>query len=299
MLIAWHPLYQHKLPEKHKFPMIKYLKLKEKLLSEKLFGEKDFFQPEPVSEDILISTHDPDYWSTLKQKALSKKEERKMGFPQSDLLIERERLIMDGTLQGAVNSIDNKFAFNIAGGTHHAFTNKAEGFCLLNDIAIGANHLLDQGLAENILIIDLDVHQGNGTAQIFKNNPNVFTFSMHAEENYPREKEKSDLDIGLEYGIKDDEYLNLLETNLDYINNIFQADFVFFQSGVDILETDKFGRLSVSIEGCNQRDNIVFDYVNRLSVPVQTSMGGGYSEDVDLIVEAHLNTYRSAKKILS
>ena len=185
----------------------------------------------------------------------------------------------------------------MAGGTHHAGSNWAEGFCLLNDQAIAANYLLDRGLSQRILIIDLDVHQGNGTAEIFKNEDRVFTFSMHAEKNFPFRKEKSDLDIGLEDGISDKEYLEILSENFERILKVHQPDFVFYLSGVDVLATDKLGKLSLSLNGCKQRDEIVFKTCQLFNLPVQVSMGGGYSPKISDIVEAHCNTYRIARDL--
>jgi acetoin utilization deacetylase AcuC-like enzyme len=186
---------------------------------------------------------------------------------------------------------------NIAGGTHHAFTYKGEGFCLLNDIAIAARYLLDEGLVKQILVVDLDVHQGNGTAQIFKYESRVFTFSMHGQNNYPLHKEQSDLDIGLADFTNDDFYLNTLRINLDLLMDQERPDFIFFLSGVDILETDKLGKLSVSREGCKERDRIVLQAAKQSGIPLVASMGGGYSTDFRDIIEAHANTFRLAQEI--
>jgi acetoin utilization deacetylase AcuC-like enzyme len=185
----------------------------------------------------------------------------------------------------------------IAGGTHHAFTDRGEGFCLLNDIAMAANYLLYQKLAYKILIVDLDVHQGNGTAQIFKNEDQVFTFSMHGANNYPIFKEHSDLDIGLMDYTPDDFYLKTLEVNLKNLIQQVEPDFIFYQSGVDILETDKLGRLSITRSGCKQRDRLVLQTARENKIPMVASMGGGYSPDFRDIIEAHANTYRLAQEI--
>ena len=188
-------------------------------------------------------------------------------------------------------------AMNIAGGTHHAFTNKGEGFCLLNDIAIASHYALAENLATKILVIDLDVHQGNGTAQIFRNDDRVFTFSMHGANNYPLVKESSDLDIGLPDFTDDDFYLKTLQSNLHNLLEKVQPDLIFFQSGVDILDTDKLGRLSVTRDGCKQRDKIVLSLAKANKIPIVASMGGGYSPDFRDIIEAHANTYRLAQEI--
>lgn len=204
---------------------------------------------------------------------------------------------MNGTTRCADFALKYGVAMNIAGGTHHAFTNRGEGFCLLNDIAIASHYLLSSGLSRKILVVDLDVHQGNGTAEIFENDPRVFTFSMHGAKNYPMQKENSDLDIALEDGTTDKIYLNHLEKNLDTLLNEVEPDFIFFQSGVDILETDKLGRLSVTLEGCKHRDRLVLELAHENKIPIVASMGGGYSEDINIIVEAHANTYRQAQDI--
>jgi len=185
---------------------------------------------------------------------------------------------------------------NIAGGTHHAFSNRGEAFCMLNDQAIGARYLQSEKLAGQILIIDLDVHQGNGTAEIFKDDPSVFTFSMHGANNYPFIKESSDLDIALKKGTTDQEYLSVLKDTLAGILKEFKPDFIFYLCGVDILETDKLGTLSLSLGGCRKRDELVLENCHQYQIPVQCSMGGGYSPDLKKIVEAHANTFRIAQK---
>jgi acetoin utilization deacetylase AcuC-like enzyme len=185
-------------------------------------------------------------------------------------------------------------ALNVAGGTHHAYANRGEGFCLLNDMAVAANYLLHQKQVKQILIIDLDVHQGNGTAKIFENNSNVFTFSMHGEHNYPFHKERSDLDIPLKDGTDTSTYLSMLKEELPKLIDKVKPDFAFFLSGVDILETDKFGKLKVTLQGCKQRDEIVFSLLHQHQIPVTVAMGGGYSPDVRTIVEAHCNTFKTA-----
>jgi len=205
---------------------------------------------------------------------------------------------MEGTRLCAEYALHEKVAFNIAGGTHHAYADRGEGFCLLNDQAIASKWLMHEKEVNKILIIDLDVHQGNGTAKIFENDPNVFTFSMHGKNNYPLKKELSDLDIELEDGTGDRDYLYLLESSLHSILKDFDPDFVFYQCGVDIIDTDKLGKLKVSKEGARKRDILVFDTVKQLDVPVVCSMGGGYSPKIADIVDAHANTFRMAQTIL-
>jgi acetoin utilization deacetylase AcuC-like enzyme len=295
--IAWSSIYAHPLPEHHRFPMIKYELLPEQLLYEGTVSEGNFFTPAPIQESTILNTHEETYWNRLKNLALDKAEIRRTGFPLSSLLVERETTIMQGTVQAALYALQYGIAMNIAGGTHHAFSGRGEGFCLLNDIAIAANYLLEKQLCKQVLVVDLDVHQGNGTARIFQDQPAVFTFSMHGEKNYPLHKEQSDLDISLPDGTDDGAYLRLLRTHLPPLFDQVQPDFVFYQSGVDVLASDQLGRLGLSIEGCKQRDAFILKCCKDYEVPLAASMGGGYSAKIAHIVEAHANTYRLAQEM--
>lgn len=297
--IAWHSIYAHPLPDGHRFPMLKYELIPGQLLHEGTIAQENLFSPEPVNEDIVLLTHDKNYWEQLKQLTLSAKDQRRIGFPLSAQLMERELRITQGTIDGAIFAKQYGIAFNVAGGTHHAGSNWGEGFCLLNDQAICANYLLNNKLANSILIIDLDVHQGNGTAEIFRNNRNVFTFSMHGDKNFPFRKEISDLDVPLNDGIEDEEYLRLLEINLKKAFEISTPDFVFYLAGVDVLATDKLGKLSLSKFACRERDRLVLEVCKNKNLPLQISMGGGYSTDIKDIVDAHCNTYRLAFDIFA
>lgn len=293
--IAWDPLYHHPLPDNHRFPMEKYSLLPEQLIFEGTASKDQFFIPAPVTKEQILLCHDKNYLDKLLNLQLSAAEIRRTGFPLSNQLIEREMVIAGGTVQAARFALEHGVAMNIAGGTHHAFTNRGEGFCLLNDVAIAASVLLNEKLIQKAMVIDLDVHQGNGTAEIFQSNPNVFTFSMHGKKNYPLHKETSDLDVELEDGISDDEYLNLLNKHLNYLKDYHHPEFIFYQAGVDVLATDKLGRLGLSIQGCRERDRLVFDMAFQLNIPVVVTMGGGYSERIADIIEAHANTFRLAK----
>lgn len=295
--IAHHPIYAHPLPKGHRFPMAKYELLPQQLLLEGTCYKEQFFAPTRMADSLITRTHCQNYYNKLKALSLPKKEARRIGFPLSTELIERECVIAQGTLEGCTFALDNGIAFNIAGGTHHAFYDRGEAFCLLNDQAIAANYLLDNKLAQRILIIDLDVHQGNGTAALFQNNPAVFTFSFHGKANYPFQKERSDLDIPLADNTQDRAYLSMLEETLVNLVNDFQPDFVFYLSGVDVLHEDKLGRLSLTLEGAKKRDEMVLSACYERNIPVQCSMGGGYAPDVNIIVEAHANTYRIAADI--
>lgn len=290
-------MYAHPLPENHRFPMEKYNLLPEQLLYEGTIKKENLFAPEPIEEGYILRTHNAAYWENLKAQTLSKQDVRKTGFPLSAALVERESIIANGTLQASLFALEFGIAMNIAGGTHHAFEDRGEGFCLLNDIAISANFLIDHTSISRILVVDLDVHQGNGTAQLFAANPAVFTFSMHGASNYPLHKEKSDLDIGLPDFTSDLTYLQILEETLDNLFLEFKPEFVFYQAGVDILKTDKLGRLHVSMSGCKERDRMVLEKCKDSNVPVTVTMGGGYSEKLSLIIEAHANTFRLAQNI--
>ena len=294
--IAFHPIYKHPLPEGHRFPMLKYELLPQQLLHEGTVNEHDFFAPEIIDLKYVLAVHEKEYVNDLLALMLDAKAARKIGFPLSAELVERELRIANGTILGCEKAFHTGVAFNIAGGTHHAFSNRGEAFCMLNDQAIAAKYLLDKKLASKILIIDLDVHQGNGTAEIFQNNSSVFTFSVHGKTNYPFKKEVSDLDIPLPDGTTDDEYLAIVNEYVPKLIEQEKPDFIFYLSGVDILETDKLGKLSCTVEGCKKRDEIVFSNCHKFQIPMQVSMGGGYSPEIKTIIEAHANTYRVASE---
>ncbi|RAJ18096.1 histone deacetylase family protein [Olleya aquimaris] len=296
--IAYHPIYCHPLPEGHRFPMLKYELLPEQLIHEGTCTKNNFFEPvRMLDEAPILAVHDPEYFYDLLNITLNQRAARKIGFPLSEVLIEREITIADGTIKASEIALQQGIAMNIAGGTHHAYTNRGEAFCMLNDQAIGARFLQKKKLAKQILIVDLDVHQGNGTAQIFKNDTSVFTFSMHGKHNYPFKKEESDLDIELENNIGDDEYLSILRKTLPKLINQIQPDFIYYLCGVDVIVTDKLGKLGLTISGCKARDEYVLETCKNNNIPVMCSMGGGYSPDIKTIVEAHANTFRLAQDI--
>ncbi|MEB2775797.1 histone deacetylase [Algoriphagus sp. D3-2-R+10] len=295
--IAFSPIYKHPLPKGHRFPMEKYELLPGQLLHEGIVKEENLFEPKPLDEKWILNTHTEEYYGRLKNLALSKSEVRATGFPLSMDLVEREITILNGSVQAAEYALEHGIAMNIAGGTHHAYADRGEGFCLLNDIAVAANYLIDNQSTKKVLVIDLDVHQGNGTASIFSNNPDVFTFSMHGEKNYPMRKEVSDLDCAIPDGTKDDVYLRILQSQLEIILNDFSPDFIIYQAGVDVLESDKLGRLAMSIEGVKNRDAIVLNLAKSLNLPIMCCMGGGYSSKVSKIVEAHTQVYRLAQDL--
>jgi len=297
--VAHAPVYTYQLPDGHRFPMQKYELLPQQLLHEGVIAKANFFEPAQVAIDDILLTHSHEYWTKLDTLNLTAKEIRKIGFPLRRDLIERGRYITQGTIDCAKYAMDIGVALNIAGGTHHAFRDRGEGFCLINDIAVAANFLLKNRLVRKILIVDLDVHQGNGTAHIFKDESQVFTFSMHGAKNYPTRKETSDLDIGLADGADDSLYLTTLKNILPGLIEEFRPDLIFYLAGVDVLETDKLGRLSLSKSGCKERDTIVFNNAHKNQIPVAVSMGGGYSPQLRDIIDAHCNTYKAAASVYS
>jgi acetoin utilization deacetylase AcuC-like enzyme len=277
--------------------MEKYELLPMQLLHEGTAIANDFFEPNLAEVSTVLRVHDFSYVHHLLELTLDSRSARKIGFPLSKELVEREFRITQGTIEGALQAFETQVSFNIAGGTHHAYTNRGEAFCLLNDQAVAAQYLLDYQKAQKILIVDLDVHQGNGTAQIFQNCLEVFTFSMHGKSNYPFKKEQSDLDIPLKDGTQDDVYLSILKETLPELIKQQRPDFIFYLSGVDILASDKLGKLSCTLEGCKERDRIVFELCKQHHIPVQVSMGGGYSPSIKTIIEAHANSYRVAREV--
>lgn len=295
--VSYDPIYKYELPEGHRFPMEKYDLLPQQLLYEGTLNEDNFFAPSRLDSESILLTHTKEYLEKLDTNALSRKEARTIGFPIRPELIERGRYIAGGTFDSVAYARKYGVSMNIAGGTHHSFADHGEGFCLYNDIAIASNMVLRDNPNLKILVVDLDVHQGNGTAKIFEQEERVFTFSMHGAKNYPVRKMQSDLDAPMPDGCRDHEYMEGLKQSLDHILNNFEPDLVFYLSGVDVLETDKLGRLALSKEGCRDRDEYVFKMMKSINVPVVVSMGGGYSERIADIIDAHANTFRMAQDV--
>lgn len=295
--VAYSPIYRYPLPKGHRFPMEKYELLPEQLLYEGSLVEWNFFQPYRLSDQQLLSVHTKEYLSKMKNLEFTRKEVKKIGFPMTRELIERGRYIAAGSYQCATFALEHGISLNIAGGTHHAYADHGEGFCIYNDFALAAHLLLNGSKVNRILILDLDVHQGNGTAHIFRDDERVFTFSMHGERNYPLHKEQSDMDIPLMDGTGDDEYLDVLARSLEFLFTNVQFDIVLYLAGVDVLEQDKLGRLSMSMEGCRRRDELVFETCKSAHIPIAVSMGGGYSPNLADVITAHANTFRTAQKI--
>lgn len=295
--IAYHPAYNHPVPDGHRFPMLKYDLIAEQLVYEGTIAEANLFSPASISETDLLRSHDAAYVHALNTLSLSPSAIRKTGFELTKALVVREEIIMQGTIDAAVHAVKNGIGMNIAGGTHHAYKEHGEGFCLYNDIVLAADYLLAQELAKQILVIDLDVHQGNGTAKMAEGNAAIFTFSMHGASNYPAHKEQSDLDIALPDKTSDQIYLKILQETLPQLIDQVQPDHIFFQSGVDVLATDKLGKLSLTRGGCKERDRYVLNACKQNKIPVTISLGGGYSESIIDIVEAHCNTFRLAQEL--
>ena len=297
--VAWAPIYHHPLPDNHRFPMSKYSLLPQQLLYEGTLSEENFFAPSLATEAQILRTHCPLYFQSLLDGSIDGKAQRKIGFPWSEQLIERERTIGQGTINNALFAIEYGCSLNIAGGTHHAFYDRGEGFCMLNDIMLAAHYALDHCGISRILVVDLDVHQGNGTAAMAADEDRIFTFSMHGDKNYPYHKETSDLDLPLPDYIEDKTYLSLLNETLDELFEKVKPEMVFFQSGVDVLESDKLGRMGLSLNGCKERDIAVISRCYRQSIPLIINMGGGYSPEIKTIIEAHANTFRTCAHIIT
>lgn len=295
--VAFSPIFLYQVPEKHRFPMQKYRLIPERLIEEGVLSEDNFFAPDKLTEEEILTTHTLEYWQKLKTQTLSRKEARAIGFEMTPELVERGRYIAHATYECALYAKQYGVSLNVAGGTHHSFADHGEGFCVFNDVCIASNLLLSRGETERILVVDLDVHQGNGNASIMANEPRVFVFSMHGEKNYPFRKPPSDLDIELANDTDDETYLTHLKQTLPNLIAEHKPDLIFYQSAVDVLATDKLGKLALTPEGCKQRDEFVLRQARDNNIPIAVVMGGGYSEDVEDVVEAHCNTFRLAKQL--
>lgn len=293
--VAKSPQFCLDLPSTHRFPMAKYRLLPSHLLCHNILKSEQFFEPSMASIDDILTTHTAQYWQSLESLSLDNKQIRKIGLPLSQALIDRERLVVGATIDCAKIALHTGIALSLSGGTHHAFAGSGEGFCVLNDVCVASHVLLQNKLVKRILIVDLDVHQGNGNASIMADNTSVFVFSMHGKKNYPYQRVPSDLDIDLPTGTSDDDYLALLQANLEPIITSFEPDFIFYQAGADVLAADRLGKLDLSLQGAFLRDLLVFEVAKAYNKPVCVVMGGGYSPDIHTIVTAHANTFVAAK----
>ena len=290
-----HEDYFAKIGDDHKFPINKFGELADYLIKNKIV--KNFHKPYPCSDETLKRAHSEKYIKDIKNKTLDKNGVKKIGFPLVDSVVQRSLVATGGTVLAAKLSVNNGLACNTAGGSHHANFDGGAGYCVFNDVAVAAQYLLDRELAKRILIIDLDVHQGNGNSDIFKNNKNVFTFSMHSKSNYPAKKSISDLDVELEDNIEDLEYIKLLKIYLSQLNKE-NFDFVFYIAGVDIHFNDRLGKLKVSDEGIRSRDEIVIENFFSKNIPLCGVLGGGYNKDFNKLVELHSYLHQSCAKLL-
>ncbi len=293
--IVNHKDYVAKIDDDHKFPIKKFGQLANYLIEEKIVSK--FYEPIPCSIETLKKAHSEKYILNIKNKSLSEKEINKIGFPLNDSVIKRSFIATGGTVLASKLAINFGLACNTAGGSHHANFDGGAGYCVFNDVAVAANYLLSRGLANKILIVDLDVHQGNGNSDIFKDNQNVFTFSMHSKSNYPAKKSLSDLDVELKDNMEDKEYLDILKFNLANLNDE-NFDFVFYIAGVDIHYNDRLGKLSISDEGINLRDNIVIDNFFSKRIPICGVLGGGYNKDFNKLIELHSSLHKTCAKYI-
>jgi acetoin utilization deacetylase AcuC-like enzyme len=282
------------LPEGHKFPMAKYSGLRERILEENLVTPADLHEAPAAAWEDLRLVHTPAYVEAVAAGTLPREMQRRIGFPWSPEMVERSRRSVGATIAAAHAALDEGVAANLAGGTHHSFADRGEGYCVFNDVAVAARVLQRDGAARRIAIVDLDVHQGNGTASIFAGDESVFTFSMHGEKNFPFRKEIGDLDVPLSDGMTDQDYLGRLHEHLDKVLDHYQPDFVFYLAGADPYEGDRLGRLKLTIEGLRARDEFVFKSCHARRLPVAVTMSGGYATDVSAIVTIHTNTIRAA-----
>jgi len=295
--LAFSDKYIYELPEGHRFPIEKYELVKDQLLHQGIIEPSQLYDPGLADEEQILRVHTFEYWDKLKSLKLSNREIRKIGLPITKQSLNRARNSVAGTIYASYQALRGGLGINLAGGTHHAYAEHGEGFCALNDIAVAAADLLHHKKVSNILVVDLDVHQGNGTAKIFESDERVFTFSMHGESNYPLKKECSDLDIALPAGTDNNEYLEKLSGTLPDLINDIKPSFIYYQSGVDIMDSDRLGKLSLTKEGVKKRDELVIDQAHLNQVPLVITMGGGYSERLSELVDAHCNTVKIALSV--
>ena len=293
--VVFHNNYYAKIGEDHKFPINKFGELAKLLKEKKLV--KEFYQPYACSERTLQKAHSYKYIQHIKNKTLDEKNIKKIGFPLVDSVVQRSLFATGGTVLASKLAIHNGLACNTAGGSHHANFDGGAGYCVFNDVAVATNYLLDRGLAGRILIVDLDVHQGNGNSDIFKDNKNVFTFSMHSKSNYPAKKSISDLDVELDDNMEDKQYIEILKFYLNQLNQE-NFDFVFYIAGVDVHFNDRLGKLNVSDDGIKERDEIVTENFFSKGIPLCGVLGGGYNKDFDKLVELHAYLHQSCAKLL-
>jgi acetoin utilization deacetylase AcuC-like enzyme len=282
------------LPDTHRFPMAKYRRLRERLITEHVLTSDELFVPAAAPRTDLILAHDPAWIDAVTAGGLPERTQRQIGFPWSPEMVERSRRSVGGTIAAGHQALIDGVAGNLAGGTHHAFRDRGEGYCVFNDVAVAARSMMRDNLVRRVAVVDCDVHQGNGTAAIFRDDPAVFTLSLHGENNFPFTKESSDIDTGLPDGTGDEEYLTTLRRQLTSVLERHRPDLVFYLAGADPFERDRLGRLALTIEGLRARDQMVFAACISRAIPVVVTMAGGYATDIDDIVTIHSKTIREA-----
>jgi acetoin utilization deacetylase AcuC-like enzyme len=290
-------VFQFPLPPGHRFPMQKYAGLRQRLLSSGVMDPEDLYIPPSAADEELLLVHSPTYLEAVKTGTLSDKETRRLGFPWSPELVERSRRSVGGTIAACRVAIADGVAANLAGGTHHAYPDHGEGFCVFNDVAVAARVMQHECRAQRILIVDCDVHQGNGSAAIFRDDPGVFTLSMHGAKNFPFHKEESDLDIPLADGTSDEDYLTALVPGLQGALPRSQPDLVIYLAGADPYKGDTMGRLALTKAGLARRDRIVLGACREARLPVAVTMSGGYARDIADTVDIHFETLRIAVEL--
>lgn len=279
------------LPPEHRFPMAKYSRLSQRV---KASGIAELCIPDAATDEQILRCHDLDYLNKVKTGDLSRQEVRRTGFPWSPKMLERSRRSVGATIGACQSALNDGVAVNLAGGTHHACTDHGEGFCIFNDSAIAARELQASGTVQRVVIIDCDVHQGNGTAQITAGDPTIFTFSIHGEKNFPFRKFPSDLDIGLPDGTEDDDYLEMVEEGVKRALFLANADLAIYISGADPYKHDRLGKLAITKAGLAARDRLVLSLLQAAGLPVAVTMGGGYAANIDDIVDIHFETVQIA-----
>jgi acetoin utilization deacetylase AcuC-like enzyme len=289
--------YEMPLPPGHRFPMPKYRLLRARLMEEHILAPDELAESEVIDRASLLLAHTPEYLDAVFSGTLPPAEQRRLGFGWSEALLARSRASVFGTLAASRAALVDGVAGNLGGGTHHAHADRGAGFCVFNDIAVAARALQREGLIERALVVDLDVHQGDGTAAIFEGDESVFTFSMHGAKNFPFRKQRSSLDVELPDGCGDSEYLAALEQNLPVVVDRSRPDILFFQAGVDPLESDTLGRLDLSLAGLRLRDRMVALAAHEQGIPLVLTLGGGYANPIALSVEAHAGTWREARSV--
>jgi acetoin utilization deacetylase AcuC-like enzyme len=283
---------------KHSYPMEKYRLVPERLLAEGTLLPQELITPKPTTREEILRAHQAEYVRAVVNGTLGKQALRRIGLPWSPALVRRGLAVIGGTLSAARAALRDGAAVNLGGGTHHAFADRGAGYCVFNDLVIALRHLRAVGLARRVLIIDLDVHQGDGSAALCRDDPDAFTFSVHGEKNFPGKKETSSRDIPLPAGADDDFYLDQLSQALSLLPDRFAPDLILYQAGVDVLAEDRFGTLALTMAGIAERDRLVCEFARAGGWPLCVTLGGGYSPDIEQIVEAHCATVRAARRVL-